>query len=95
MLQRIRNFLIIVAIVGIFYFLLSNHVLFYSVTSFELLKKSEPSFKYTFVSLRAVNPEKLLRNDTLRADGIGELLVERGLLTQQKADAILRQINRE
>lgn len=95
MLQRIRNYLFIVILLGIFYFLLSNHILFNGVTSFKILQKSELTLKYTFVSLQTNDPVTLLRNDALRASGVDELLVEMGFLTQAKANTILRKIDRE
>ena len=95
MLQRIRNYLAIVILVGIFYFLLSNHILFSIPASFYVLHKSELTLKDTFVSLESTRPEDLLRNDALRVSGVGELLVEKGLLTQEKANSILRAIDRE
>ena len=95
MLQRIRNYLFIVILLGIFYFLLSNHILFNGLTAFKILQKSELTLQYTFVSLQTNDPETLLRNDALRASGVDELLVEMGLLTQTKADSILRRIDRE
>lgn len=95
MLQRIRNYLFIVIIVGIFYFLLSNHIFFNGLTSIKILQKSQLTLKNTFVSLKSNHPETLLRNDALRASGVDELLVETGLLTQEKADSILRRIDQD
>ena len=95
MLQRIRNYLLIVILGGILYFLLSNHMLFNGLTSYEILPKSKLTLKYTFVSLKSTPPETLLRNDALRASGIDEVLVDMELLTQAKANSILRRIDRE
>lgn len=95
MLQRLRNYLLLAIIVGIFYFLLSHHVLFSSPTSFNILTKSELTLKNTFVSLRTTPPETLLRNDALRASGVDELLVDLGLASQKEINRLLRKIDRE
>ena len=95
MLQRIRNYLIIAILIGIFYFLLSNHILFNGVTDYRFLPKSELTLKDTFVSLKSNDPETLLRKEGLRASGIDELLIEMGLLTRARANALLRRIDSE
>ena len=95
MLQRIRNYLIIAILIGIFYFLLSNHILFNGFTDYRFLPKSELTLKDTFVSLKSNDPETLLRNEALRASGIDELLIEMGLLTRSKANDLLRRIDRD
>ena len=93
MLSRIKNYLWIAIIVGSFYYLLSHHFIFTSWNSFDILPKQELTLKYTFFSLKQANPEKVLRIDELREVGIGDLMVENGMITLERYDDILRKID--
>ncbi len=93
MLSRIRNYGLVVIAAGIFYFFLTHHVLFTSFTQFDLLKKIEPTFKYTFISMRQINPYKLLRDDNLRDAGLAEYMVETGLVSEVRMNHILETID--
>lgn len=93
MLTRIRNYGLVVIAIGIFYFLLHYHVLFYSFTEFDLLEKTEPTFKFTFISVRQVNPYTVLRNESLRDAGLGEYLVEKGRLSETRLQQVLQRID--
>ncbi|RJQ81448.1 MAG: hypothetical protein C4519_08745 [Desulfobacteraceae bacterium] len=93
MLSRLKQYILIGLLIGAFYFLLSHHLIFTSLTSFDLLKKREPTLKYTFFSLKQATPEAALRIEELREVGLGELMVEKGMLTQEKLNAILRKYN--
>ena len=73
----------------------SNHFLFSSLTSFDRLKKQELTFKYTFFSISQNDPETALRIDELREAGIGDYYLEKGMLTEEKLDKILFQIEAE
>ncbi|KJS33588.1 MAG: hypothetical protein VR64_02255 [Desulfatitalea sp. BRH_c12] len=93
MLSRLKQYLLISAVVGAFYFLLSHHLIFTSTTQFELLKKQELTLEYTFFSFHQTTPEAALRIDPLREDGLGELLVNKGIITEEKLLEILRKID--
>lgn len=95
MFSRIKQYFWIALAIAVFYFLLNNHFLFSSLTSFDLLKKEELTFKYTFFSIIQNSPEKALRIDELRNAGIGEYYLEKGMLTEEKLDKILFQIEAE
>jgi hypothetical protein len=86
MKQRIKQYILIAIGLGAVYFLLSYHLVFYGM-DVTLLKKSELHFNQTFVSIKPTEfsgPEDVLKNDVLRRDGIGDILVEKGLLTEDE-----------
>ena len=93
MLTRIKHYILIAAAIGAFYYLLSHHFIMTSWTDFDVLEKSELTLANTFCSVKQVSPEQLLGMEDLREAGIGEWMVERGMLTQQKLDYILRKLD--
>ena len=94
MLTRIRNYALLAIALGAFYFLLSHHFIF---TNFKrrpsLLKKNELSLKYTFFSLKQVTPDTVLRIEMLRDAGIENILLEQGLVSEERLDKILEKID--
>ena len=93
MLTRLKHYVLIALAVGAFYFLLSHHFIFYSFKDFSLLKKQKLSLEYTFYSLRQHTPYDTLRIDVLRDAGIENILLDRGMVTEQRLDQILDQID--
>ncbi len=89
MWSRIKGYLLLAAAGAAIYFLLSFHIIFYGheasvVQNIYLLKKSKPNLHYTFFSLHQKKPDSVMKIKTLREDGIGDLLVEIGLLTVEE-----------
>ncbi|HDM10527.1 MAG TPA: hypothetical protein ENF92_08440 [Desulfobacteraceae bacterium] len=70
------------------YFLLSYHFIFNGL-HVTLLKKSNPTLNYTLFSLQGKDVRKVLDIDELREDGIADVLVERGFITDEKAERLL------
>lgn len=95
MLNRIRNYVIFALIIAGFYYLLSHHFVFTSWDDFDVLKKNELTFKYTFFSLSQLSPKQVLRIDELRDAGIGDILVERGRITEGELIKISRDVEKE
>lgn len=93
MVQKIRNYVLIALAIGAFYFLLSHHILFSSFRDFTILKKSELTLKYTFFSMKQQSPERILRIKELRDAGIEDLLLEKGLVSEQRLDYILDKLD--
>jgi len=84
--QRIKQYILIAIAFGILYFFLSNHILFLG-TDITLLKKGKLSLNQTFVSISPgefTGPEDILLIDVLRRDGVGDILVKKGLLSDEK-----------
>ena len=90
MKKKIKHFILFGIVVGILYGLMSYHFIIYmgeDIKTVRPLPKSEMTFSDTFVSLETGNYagfETLLKQGTLRDDGLGELLVELELLTQDR-----------
>jgi len=96
MWSRIKGYLLIAAAGAAVYFLLSHHVIFYGqeasvIQNIYLLQKSKLNLHYTFFSLHQKKPEAVMKIKQLREDGIGDLLVELGLLTAQEKNSLERQ----
>ena len=92
MKQRLKQYVIIAAAAALVWFVLDNHFIF-SGKSVRLLKKEELNLHDTFVSLDNKRPESVLRNDRLREAGIGDLMVELGLLTEDKKSQLESQLS--
>ena len=100
MLSRIKQYALLGAIVYAFYFLLSHHFI---VTGFDVdsikdtrvLKKKELTLKYTFFSLKQASPEKVMRIPELREVGIGEIMIQNGMVAPERLTEIERKIDME
>ena len=84
--SRVKQYLLIGAVGAALYFLMSTHIIFYGeeanfVKNIYLLKKPKLNLHYTFVSLNQQSPETIMKIKPLREDGIGELLVDLGMMS--------------
>lgn len=95
MWSRLKSYFWIGLAIGSFYFLLSHHFIFYSLKKFDVLKKDELTLKYTFYGLRQHTPMETMRIRELRDAGIGDLLLDEGMVTEERLDQILSQIDSE
>jgi hypothetical protein len=101
MKKRITGFIIFAAICGIVYFLLSQHIVFYTggeEKKITLLPKSTLTLDETFVSLETgeyAGLEDVLKRSTLRDDGLGDIMVEWGLVTDDELAKMLNKIDSE
>ena len=87
MRQRIKQYIFIALAAAALYFVLDNHFVFYG-RDVHLLKKTSLNLHNTFVSLDNKRPESVLRIDRLRNAGIGEILVDLDLLTEEKKNRL-------
>ncbi|MFO7707162.1 MAG: hypothetical protein R6V84_03240 [Desulfobacterales bacterium] len=83
--SRLKQYLFIAAAGAALYFLLSHHIIFHGqdanfVKNVYLLKKSTLHLHETFVSLNQKSPDAIMKVRVLREDGIGELLVDIGMI---------------
>ncbi len=86
-----KKLLVWVIVGAIAYFFLSYHVIFVENT-IKLLKKSSLTLNYTLFSTKGKTNESILSIDELREDGIGDLLVEAGRLTEEELESLLNKI---
>ncbi|UCF56970.1 MAG: hypothetical protein JSW15_00315 [Deltaproteobacteria bacterium] len=72
---------------AVFYFLLSYHFIFIDNTV-KLLRKSSLSLNYTIFSAKGKTNKSILSIDELREDGIGDLLVEMGRMSEEEMERL-------
>jgi len=83
MKQRLKQYLLIVLAAVAFYFVLDNHFVIKKHRVY-LLQKTSLNLHDTFVSLDNKRPATVMENEYLRDAGIGELMVELGMLTEEE-----------
>ncbi len=83
MTKRLKEYLMYAVFIAIVYFLLSRHIIFYG-REYHLLPKAELTLEYTFYSIQEKKPEVILQIAPLRRAGIGQILVEREMITDDE-----------
>ncbi len=87
MVQMLKKFLIGCVVIGIVWFFSAHHLVIFG-KKIKLLKKKEFTFSETFVSTKTdklTTVKALLRkHPESRRDGLGDLLVEMGMLTDER-----------
>ena len=79
--KRIKQYILIVVLAVAAYFLMSNHFIFYG-TEIHILKKPTLHLHYTFFSIKEKRPSSVMKIDYLREAGIGDLLVDLGMIDE-------------
>ena len=92
MKQRLKQYGLIAVAAALIWFVLDNHFVF-SGKSVHLLKKETLVLHDTFISLDNKKPESVMRNDRLREAGIGDLMVELGILSHDKKSELESKIS--
>jgi len=92
MKQRLKQYAIIAAAGFLLWGVLDNHFIIEGHHIY-LLRKSELNLHDTFVSLNNKRPETILQNERLREAGIGDLLVEIGMLTEDEKSRLESKYN--
>lgn len=93
MAKRLKHYILFGLALAAFYFLLSHHIVFSSFREFDLLKKQQLTMEYTFFSIKQADIYDVLRNDVLRDAGIENILLDRGLVTEEKLEQFLQRID--
>ncbi len=83
MLKRLKQYIFIGLVIFAVYFLLSHHIVFHG-TDFFLLDKEELTLEYTFFSVKDKKVTNILQIDPLRKAGIGNVLVELQIITDDE-----------
>ena len=69
------------------YFFASRHIII-NERDFSTLEKSYLTFEYTFYNVTGRDPEDIMRIEMLREAGIGDLLVEMGMLGEMQKEKL-------
>lgn len=77
------------AVSAVLYFLLSYHFVFFG-WDVKLLKKSKRTLNYTFFSTQGKTNKQILAVDELREDGIADLLIDEGRMTEEQKENLMR-----
>lgn len=97
MMKRLKQLIVLGIVGGIIYALLSYHFIIYmgeDTKTVKPLEKSTLTFSETFVSLETGefgSYKRILEKGTLLEDGLGDLMVELGIITPDQ----LRKIEEE
>ena len=97
MKKRIKHFIMLALVAGLIYGLLSQHFFFYG-RQFKVQPKAELTFNYTFVNVEPTElrtPYKMLKDEGLREAGIGDVMVEFEIITDDQLGAIEDRIDSE
>ncbi len=80
---RFKQYILIAILAAAGYFIMSNHIIF-NGSDVHLLKKSSLHLHYTFYSIKQKKPDVIMEIDYLREAGIGDLLVDLGIINAEK-----------
>ena len=86
---RIKQYILIAVLAAAGYFIMSNHIIFYG-SEVRLLKKTSLHLHYTFYSLKQKKPAVIMEIDYLREAGIGDLLVDLGIIDEEEKSRLER-----
>jgi len=81
--SRIKQYILIAVLAAAGYFLVNNHFIFYG-RQVHLLKKTSFHLNYTFFSIKEKKPRSIMKISYLREAGIGDLLVELGIIDEEQ-----------
>ena len=92
MIKRLKQYALFAAAAALLWFVLDNHFIIEG-HNVHLLKKTTLDLHDTFVSLDNKRPESIIQNERLREAGIGDLLVELGIITSEEQSSLESKYN--
>jgi hypothetical protein len=92
MLKVIKKYMLYGVIILVVYLLLAYHCIYVGGKDVRFLKKEHPNLKYTFFSIQSKQPENILKIDDLRYAGIGDILVDIGMISEEEKVALEHKI---
>ena len=81
--SRIKQYILIAVVAAAGYFIMNNHIIF-NGRDVHLLKKTSLHLHYTFYSVKQKKPAAIMKIDYLREAGIGDLLVDLGIIDEEE-----------
>jgi len=96
-MSKKKKLSLIIIVAAILYFVLSYHIIIIEgdIRQPRLLKKSTFTLEYTIFSTEGRSNKSILAIDVLRESGIGDLLIEEGLMTKEEEAVILETLRIE
>lgn len=95
-LKTIRNYILIaIAAYGLYFVVAHHFIIDVDNKDIYLLQKSELTLSYTFYNIKDRKIESIMKIDDLRRDGIGDLLVELGMMTEAEKNRLEAKFNAE
>jgi len=91
MRQMIKKYLFYAVLIGIVYFMLAYHYIYIGGKQVRLLKKETLNLKYTFYSIVNKQPQTIMKIDVLREAGIGDILVDAGVISEAQKEQLIYQ----
>ncbi len=94
MVQVLKKYLLYAIIAGFAYLLLGYHYIYTGgedvniMDSVRVLKKENLNLRYTFFSVQKKKPDTIMKIDVLRDAGIGDILVEFNVITEEEKIAL-------
>ena len=88
MMRLLKKYLLWAIAGGAFYFILSHHFIVIG-HSVKMLKKTKLSLNYTMFSTKGMRNDAILSIPEMREVGIGKLMVEAGMITEEELDAYM------
>jgi len=98
MQKRIISFIITCLVGYVLYFIMTHHIIMFG-RDFEILKKEKPDLAHSFYSpgdrkeIQYLGLDNILANEDLRNAGLGEILVDRGLISEEELENTLNKID--
>jgi hypothetical protein len=81
--SRIKQYILIAVVAAAGYFIMNNHFII-DGSEVHLLKKTSLHLHYTFFSVKQKKPAVIMKIDYLREAGIGDLLVDMGIINEEE-----------
>jgi len=81
--SRIKQYILIAIAAAAGYFIMNNHFII-DGSDVHLLKKTSLHLHYTFYSIKQKKPAVIMKIDYLREAGIGDLLVDLGIIDNEE-----------
>ena len=90
--SRIKQYILIAVVAAAGYFIMDNHFII-DGSKVHLLKKTTLHLHYTFYSIKQKKPAVIMKIDYLREAGIGDLLVDLGIIDEEEKSRLESKFN--